>query len=339
MEKYPLISIIVPVYNQEKYLRQCIESVLAQIYENWELILVDDGSTDNSGSICDAAYSAAQSVKVIHKHRGGQSSARNAGLDRARGKYVLFLDADDIIHPYALSFLLSPAMGNNAEITVCKMQRFKDDTKLRSSFKWEMSTRAENRKIPFYSYPGKHMAEKMLYQKGSDASACGKLFLRSLWKKRRFRVATGYEDLDIVPVVTSEVKLAYECPLYLYFYRQHPDSYTHTFTLSRADMLTVAKRLERHFNDDRILKKAASDRLLSASFNMFALLSVNRNKIKDTHLSEADRIAYECWKNIKERRLKSLLNRRTRIKNKAGILLSYIGGRPLIAYLSRFFYT
>lgn len=98
-----LISIIVPVYNAEKYLKRCIDSILAQTYSDWELILVDDGSTDLSGKICDEYANNDNRIKVVHKHNGGASSARNKGLDIAEGGYIAFIDADDYVEESYLS--------------------------------------------------------------------------------------------------------------------------------------------------------------------------------------------------------------------------------------------
>ena len=99
----PLISIIIPVYNAEKYLNQCIDSIITQTYSDWELILVDDGSTDSSGIICDEYAKNDNRIKVVHKHNGGASSARNKGLDIAEGGYIAFIDADDYVEESYLS--------------------------------------------------------------------------------------------------------------------------------------------------------------------------------------------------------------------------------------------
>ena len=96
----PVLSIIVPVYNVEKYLARCIDSILAQTFTDFELILVDDGSTDNSGEICDEYAGKDPRIIVIHKENGGVSSARNHGLDIARGEYITFVDSDDQIGTY-----------------------------------------------------------------------------------------------------------------------------------------------------------------------------------------------------------------------------------------------
>lgn len=99
----PLISIIIPVYNTEKYIRRCIDSVIAQSYSDWELILVDDGSTDGSGEICDEYAEKDERIRVFHKANGGVSSARNVGLDNANGEWVSFVDSDDWVENSYLS--------------------------------------------------------------------------------------------------------------------------------------------------------------------------------------------------------------------------------------------
>ncbi len=99
---HPRFSIIIPVYNTEKYLRQCIESILKQDFSDFELWLIDDGSTDNSGSICDSYRDCDNRVKVVHKTNAGVSSARNVGIEKANGEYVLFIDSDDYLKPHAL---------------------------------------------------------------------------------------------------------------------------------------------------------------------------------------------------------------------------------------------
>lgn len=98
MNNEPLVSIIVPCYKVEQYLPNCIESILCQSYTNWELILVDDGSPDNCGNICDDYAVKDNRIKVVHKQNGGLSSARNAGMKIMKGDYVTFLDSDDFLH-------------------------------------------------------------------------------------------------------------------------------------------------------------------------------------------------------------------------------------------------
>lgn len=117
MKNNPLISIIVPVYNVEKYLRPCLDSILSQTYTNWEAILVDDGSTDRSGEICDEYAKKDIRVRVIHKENGGVSSARNCGIEQSRGAWFIFCDADDMLYNDALSKMVD-CIGDNID-SVC----------------------------------------------------------------------------------------------------------------------------------------------------------------------------------------------------------------------------
>ena len=119
MDKTPTISIIVPVYNVEKYLRQCIDSILAQTYTDFELLLIDDGSPDNSGNICDEYAQKDTRIRVFHKPNGGVSTARNLGIDNARGEYISFIDADDYVEPNFLEEMLNAMNRYNADLVCC----------------------------------------------------------------------------------------------------------------------------------------------------------------------------------------------------------------------------
>ena len=118
MEK-PLISIIIPVYKVEKYLERCIKSVLDQTYKNLQIILVDDGSPDNCGNICDNYAKIDNRIEVIHKENGGLSDARNVGLKKARGKYIGFVDSDDYVSNEMFENMYNTLVNNNADISIC----------------------------------------------------------------------------------------------------------------------------------------------------------------------------------------------------------------------------
>lgn len=114
----PRISVIIPVYNVEKYLRRCIDSVLSQTHTDFELLLVDDGSLDGSGAICDEYATVDSRVRVFHKQNGGASSARNIGIEKARGEFIYFIDADDIIYPQTLQILLQEINKGEGDVDV-----------------------------------------------------------------------------------------------------------------------------------------------------------------------------------------------------------------------------
>jgi glycosyltransferase involved in cell wall biosynthesis len=115
----PEISIIVPVYNVEKYLEKCLKSILHQIFSDFELILIDDGSTDSSGRICDEYLKRDSRIKVFHKENGGLSSARNYGIEKSTGKYIGFVDSDDYIAKDMYEVLYNNLQRENADVSMC----------------------------------------------------------------------------------------------------------------------------------------------------------------------------------------------------------------------------
>lgn len=322
-----MVSIIVPVFNSRQFLEAAINSVVSRSFKDWELILIDDGSTDGSGKICDETAAKYGNVKVIHKPNGGLSSARNAGLDIAKGDFIFFLDADDLLLPHSLSFLSDLQKKTDADIVCGSFVKFddKDEKDIRES--WSKASHES-----FITYDAILAVKQVLYQKNIDNSAWGKLYRRSLWQGLRFREGINYEDLDIFYKVFLRASKIVFTPATVYLYRQHPSSYLHNFNFKRLDVLEVTERMvgfmERNYP---ALLAAARSRQLSANFNMFALLSSNGKKL-DPHRAkkEADR----CWNIIKDLRGEMLYNPSVRLKNKVAILLSYIGGRNLLKFLS-----
>lgn len=127
MDQESLISVIVPIYKVEKYLKRCVDSILNQTYKNLEIILVDDGSPDNCPKMCDEYAEKDDRIKVIHKENGGVSSARNAALKAASGDYIGFVDADDFIHPKMYEILLKNATENNCDCAICDRSKLNND--------------------------------------------------------------------------------------------------------------------------------------------------------------------------------------------------------------------
>ena len=180
-----LISVIVPVYNTEKYLRECIQSVIEQSYKEWELILVDDGSTDASGKICDEY--ANTRIKVIHQTNGGQSKARNAALGVCKGKYYAFLDSDDKLPYRALEILYMGIKKSGAGIC-CAGIRIIGDKKRRMAHMLGKSR----------IMTGKEACEKMFLQEELDSNTVAKMYNASLWENIRFPEGTIFEDVPIM---------------------------------------------------------------------------------------------------------------------------------------------
>ena len=187
----PLISVIIPVYKVEKYLRRCVDSVFAQTYGNFEVILVDDGSPDGCPAICDAYAEADSRVRVIHKPNGGLSSARNAGLDIAAGEYIYFVDSDDTVHPEALCTLYDRITADGSDIAIAGYLCVTDDGKILD----------EHHVLSDGVITANEM--KRLEGHGPYVSACGKLYKRRIFDGLRYREGVLCEDYELLPRLTA----------------------------------------------------------------------------------------------------------------------------------------
>lgn len=311
MNFQPKVSVIVPVYNVERYLRECVDSVLGQSYENIELILVDDGSTDGSGTICDEYAERDSRVRVIHKSNGGQSVARNTALDEAVGDWVMFVDSDDAIIDNAIELLLDAALESDSEISMGALANVESIEDLKSKPAGRCLT-----------MNGAEASKKSLYQTdekwGLIVSPCGKLFAKRLIDRFRFIPGILYEDLELLPQIMAAARTVVCQPSVIYYYRMNSESSLGRFNPRRFDVLAVCDRLVEHFSSDNALRRAASDRRMSASFNILMLMA--------RHGYSDGRVAQICKNNIRCQRFDSLMNPNVRFRNKAGILLSYLFG-------------
>ena len=183
-EKKPLVSVIVPVFRVEAYLEKCALSILSQDMEDFELILVDDGSPDACGEICDRFAARDSRVQCIHKENGGLSDARNAGSDAARGEYLSFIDADDYVEPTYLSYLLSLIQT----VPGCKVSQANHFVERNGKC---LPAYSEEEKTVFSVHDA---FEAALYHDRVDVSAWGKLYHRSVFGSLRFPKGRLYED-------------------------------------------------------------------------------------------------------------------------------------------------
>ena len=180
----PKISVIVPVYNVRDYLEKCVQSVRAQTLDDWELLLINDGSTDGSGELCRALAETDGRILVLDQPNGGVSAARNRGLDAAGGEYVTFLDGDDSYYPDHLAMLLRTAESANADVAASGMALVRADGTLYKEIR-----------LPSGVYSGtKTILEQFFLASGQIYGACNKLIRRSLIADTRFAPFTRSED-------------------------------------------------------------------------------------------------------------------------------------------------
>lgn len=232
----PAISVIVPVYKVEAYLPQCVESILNQTFSDFELILVDDGSPDNCGAICDEYAAKDSRIRVIHQKNAGVSAARNVGLDwvfaNSNSPWITFVDSDDMLIPTCLAHLYQYAQQENGDITATYGQIFTNDIEL---------VQAPSHVISYQILSGKEACIHF-YQESEVVSAFpwGKLYRRALFTDFRFPVGKVYEDEALVPKLLYTAGKVVVLRSWLYGYRQRQDSIVHIpFSPQRFDHLTA----------------------------------------------------------------------------------------------------
>lgn len=210
------ISVIVPVYNVEKYLSQCLDSIIHQTYKNLEIILVDDGSTDSSGLICDNYSQKDKRIKIIHKCQGGLSDARNAGLKIATGEYISFIDSDDFIDKNMYSILINNTQKYNSDIVwfnYYSKKHFINSSIIKNNDLYDLSS---SDKIKF--------AKNLFYQYKMDAHVWAKLYKRSIFNNIKFPYGKLFEDIFVLLPILSNAKIISTIPDCLYFYRNRSES-------------------------------------------------------------------------------------------------------------------
>ena len=187
-----VLSIIVPVYNVEKYLKTCINSLLEQKLDAYEIILVDDGSTDSSGGICDEYAKKHEKIQVIHKKNGGLSSARNTGIENAVGKYIGFVDSDDYIMPEMYKNLIEVAEKCNAQMVMSRYFCFENQSDLE---KISINLKEVKNKARVYNTED---VLKEFFTRNIPESVCSNLYSSELWSKLRFVEGEINEDTNVV---------------------------------------------------------------------------------------------------------------------------------------------
>ena len=224
-----MISVIVPVYNVEPWLRQCLDSIVGQTYGDLEILLVDDGSTDRCGAVCGEYARADARIRVFHTENRGLSAARNLGLREAKGELIGFVDADDWIEPEMYAVLLAAMEETGADVSICR--------------NWnETAFSAEEGKSEVWF--GEEALAALLYGKINNA-AWNKLYRKHLFRVVFFPEGTNYEDVFVMHRIVEQAKCVTMVPFAGYHYRQRPGSITDTYTAK--NLLDYADtRLERY---------------------------------------------------------------------------------------------
>lgn len=308
MTKETLISIIVPCYKVEKYLKKCVDSLISQTYTNLEIILVDDGSPDNTGNMCDELSKSDNRIKVLHKKNGGLADARNAAIDIAQGEWLTFIDSDDYVSNDYVETLYNLVSENNCLVGVSNYQTFFEGE--------EPKTQYDN--IETVCLNKTDAVNLMFYQEKIETIACAKIYHKSLFNTGiRYPYGLIYEDLPTT---------------YRYFLKSDKIAITNKVTyfyLLRKDSLEGQKFNPKKFESGlKILQMIREDAELAAiaedatrcrlfSFCLHILLEMPDDYNDDR------RVILEKY--VKDNRLKVLFNSRARKKARIAALISFAG--------------
>ncbi|MEI2396969.1 glycosyltransferase family 2 protein, partial [Paenibacillus phytohabitans] len=228
----PIVSVIIPIFNVERYLSKCIDSIINQSYIQLEIILVDDGSPDKSGDICDYYKDADSRIIVIHKINGGLSSARNAGLESATGEYIVFVDSDDWIDEFMIEDMVNTAYSENADIVQCGFRRVNENGSLKNEFRLKDET-----------FIGEEEILKNYFQQNKiNVVVWNKLYKRELFLGVRLIENRLYEDIMFTFDILLEVKKLVSIQGVYYNYLQRKQSIMgSSFSPRKLDMIYAGK--------------------------------------------------------------------------------------------------
>ena len=288
-----VISIIIPVYNVEKYLKKCIKSVLCQSYENLDIILVDDGSTDESGTICEQYKRLDKRVKVIHKTNGGLSDARNKGLELAKGSYVIFVDSDDFVSEDYVQHLYQLIQHDSIDIGITSVVKIKEGiayTIPSNEFKGEETV----------IYDRQEALANMLYREGIPIYAYAKIYKRSLFDKFNFAVGELYEDLSIQYKLFHIAKKIAFNPVQDYYYLQRKNSIINSKYSSRKMIQVytcerIVRFVHKHYPD---ITKAAISKCFITSLNHY--FTIPKEKMYKEDRNYTKKVIKKCRKTVSQ---------------------------------------
>lgn len=267
-----MISIIIPIYNVEKYLEKCLDSILNQTYKNLEIILIDDGSTDNSPNICNSYCEKDKRIKIIHKNNEGVSSARNKGIELSKGKYIVFIDSDDYVSNEHIEVLYDCIISNNVDLVISNLIDISEDGIILNNEEKESFLMNKDQCL-----------KELLSEDNFYHLCCGNIYRKDLLEKIRFnckyRIA---EDLDFLYRYIKQISSAYFLSKNTYYYLKREGSATNSIYSEKwNDELKICNfiisemvELENNFH------KYAKRKYIRLNINQAYRFKLNKNQTK-----------------------------------------------------------
>lgn len=312
-EEKMTVSVIIPVYNVEKFLKRCVDSVLEQTYTNLEIILVDDGSLDSSGKICDQISLTDERIKVIHKENGGLSSSRNAGRNVATGDYILYLDSDDYLEKNCIKHCVDLCGSKEADIAIIRMLYTSEQTN-------EELHEGDESQVKVLT--PEEAIEASLYQELYSCCAPAKLYRADIAKAVQFPLGKISEDLATCHLFLDKASKVVYSNKIGYYYRQRSASIMHDFNPKRMDALQWATDIYNYCKKKHpAIVGAAKCRL----FNVAIHLALDLPDSGELH----DKLYPVIWKEIRATRIHTIFDRKVRFRERAAAIISFFGEKFL----------
>ena len=309
------LSFIIPAYNCEKYIKKCINSIIQQTTNlNYEIIIIDDGSTDNSGKICDNYSLIDKRIKVFHKSNGGLSSARNYGLDKMKKNgYVSFVDSDDFIHSNMIEHLLKIINEYSSDLVCCKHKDYSDFE----------NQKEENNPSEFEI----QILNKKEALKNMIVTAWAKLYKKEIFDNLRFQEGIIYEDAQIAPYVYTIVNKTVVIDLVYYYRYIRNDSIMHqSFSEKNFDCLAIAKDRIQFFHKKKYFELYESAYLFYLDCCITLYEKANYNRFK----SKYNKYILKSFKSCYKKYFKEL-----KLRNKIKYLSFYFCPKFVVKYLRK----
>jgi glycosyltransferase involved in cell wall biosynthesis len=273
------VSLIVPVYNVENYLAKCLDSLINQTHQHIEILVVNDGSKDNSEQIIqDYAKKYPEKIKPFTKENGGLSDARNFGIDRATGDYIGFVDSDDYVTPTMFAEMVNLAEKHQSKMVICNIQKVDQNGNVTQKLT----------QIP-------NMPEKIDLEKNfsvfADLSyfACNKLFKKELFEGKRFKKGVHFEDIQLIPQLLLECEIIAQTQNFHYQYLERTDSITKTHTEKGLDILKAVEDVENYFKNSNYSyknKELKNFQIFEGVYSFLAYLAFVKNETTFNKMSE-----------------------------------------------------
>ena len=312
--KHSLISVIVPIYNVEDYLPRCIESIINQTYKNIEIILIDDGSTDNSLKICKDYAEKDKRIIVINQENKGLSSARNAGLDIHKGKYIVFIDSDDYVCDTYIEKLYNNIIETKSDISICDFYRFINGKIIKNSYLKTHFIVEDNSKYDFleneYYSPTNYQWTKM--------------YKSEIFGNLRYPVGKNFEDVYLIVYELYKAKRISYMLEPLYYYRHRKDSITGDYKMDRFDAIDALDNRIKFYEEHNL-----NEHIIPTEINQLNRIIIYVYNINKKVLSKENLKIIELNKKRGKKLAKELLKEKISLKRKIEYLM-FLYFNPLL---------